>query len=141
MWSALFLDKQRFIPTARMLSAPAGISVQITDLRAQNLEEAVYAWITPYGEALRIGTSKKPVGLRLLSYPAYINRALAGNPSVTPLWEAKDWLRLLEANDSLLAVVHQPPTIDTVAGPLRPYLDIERHLIRATKPPLNRSHR
>jgi hypothetical protein len=47
---------------------------------------------------------------------------------------------LLKAG-SLICYVHQPDEIDTIAGPLRPYLDIERVLIATKKPILNRGHR
>jgi hypothetical protein len=38
-------------------------------------------------------------------------------------------------------VVHQPEPTPTAAGLVRPYLDIERQLIRQHRPLLNRSRR
>jgi hypothetical protein len=41
----------------------------------------------------------------------------------------------------LTAVMHQPEPTPTVAGLIRPYLDVERQLIRQHRPLLNSSRR
>ncbi|MDX8517280.1 hypothetical protein [Mesorhizobium dulcispinae] len=91
--------------------------------------------------AVRIGACGASAGKRLLSYPGYINRSLAGCSGATPKWEALKWLGLLTAHGMLTAVVHQPEPTLTAAGLVRPYLDVERRLIRQHRPLLNRSHR
>lgn len=141
--SRLFLDRLRFRPAAEMKLAADGnsISITITAKEIGELDHAVYAWVTSQGEPLRIGTSQHAVAKRLRSYAVYINRSLAGQGGATPHWEALEWKRLLVHHRCLLAVVHQPAEYLSVAGLIRPCLDVERHLIRDFKPPLNRSHR
>ncbi|WP_276118387.1 GIY-YIG nuclease family protein [Pararhizobium qamdonense] len=117
-----------------------GIHVSITDVVSAQLTETVYVWLDGSGNALRIGTSKPKVSKRLLQYNRYINKALAGLGGGTPLWEANAWLDLVR-EQTLTAVVHQPPEIATVAGMVRPHLDIERLLIQQLNPRLNRSRR
>lgn len=136
------LDLSQFRVAAVMTCVPdaRAIDVTIQDNTAADLEEAVYVWVSLGAEVLRVGTSKGPVRKRLRQYPGYINKALDGGKSQTPLWEADLWLEYLQCGE-LHALVHQPPTIDTVAGPVRPYLDIERTLLASVRPALNRSHR
>ncbi|MER9883898.1 hypothetical protein [Mesorhizobium sp. M0118] len=132
-----------FHPAARMLARAGGaaIEVEIVDVAICALQEVVYAWVDNQGAALRIGTSRSAVRRRLLSYSTYINRSLAGEGGATPEWEAKEWLKLCNDCGELCVFVHHPAVIETTAGPIRPYLDIERVLIRRYKPRLNRSHR
>ncbi|WP_187331587.1 hypothetical protein, partial [Mesorhizobium sp. M4B.F.Ca.ET.172.01.1.1] len=93
------------------------------------------------GKPVRIGTCGASAGKRLLSYPGYINRSLAGRGGATPKWEALKWLNLLPEHGTLTAVVHQPEPTPTAAGLIRRCLDVERQLIRQHRPLLNRSHR
>ena len=60
---------------------------------------------------------------------------------VTPEWEAKGWVELLQKHGFLEARVYLPPEIGTPAGSIRPFLDVERVLIKDFKPSLNRSRR
>ena len=117
-----------------------GILVEVVDAEMAKLEGVIYVWLDKDGNAVRVGTSKQPIGKRMLAYNPHINKSLAGLNSPTPLWEAEQWLALV-TEGQLKAVCHQPPIIETVAGPLRPYLDIERHMIFDMKPTLNRSNR
>ncbi|TPI44139.1 hypothetical protein FJW05_22560 [Mesorhizobium sp. B2-9-1] len=139
----MFLDRERFKPAAEMRLGrdKSSIRVTITDPKACELGEAVYAWVTADGKAVRIGTCGASAGKRLLSYPGYINRSLTGRGGATPKWEALKWLNLLAEHGMLMAVVHQPEPIPSAAGLIRPYLDVERQLIRQHRPLLNRSHR
>ncbi|OHV86827.1 hypothetical protein [Mesorhizobium sp. ORS 3428] len=139
----MFLDRDQFKPAAEMRLGrdKSSILVTVTDQTACELGEAVYAWITADGKPVRIGACGASAGKRLLSYPAYINRSLAGHSGATPKWEALKWLGLLTAHGMLTAVVHQPEPALTAAGWIRPYLDVERQLIRQHRPLLNRSHR
>jgi len=105
------------------------------------LDECVYVWRTPDGRDLRFGTSAGPVGVRLRQYAKHLTASLNGLSSPSPLWEAESWRALLIDHGRLNAFAHQPISIETVAGPLRPFLDIERRLIKLNRPPLNRSHR
>ena len=132
-----------FRPAVRMTLTDEGthIAVQILDAEEAALEESVYVWCTPEGEALRVGTSKAGAWSRLRQYPRYINKRLDGLNSETPAWEAEAWLTLLQEHGHLDAVVLQPSMIMTVAGYLRPYNDLERVLIATLRPRLNRSHR
>jgi hypothetical protein len=134
-WSA-------FTPFASMVLREdnAGIQVHIIDEVAGTLTEAVYVWLGPEDAIIRIGTSKQPVARRMLQYPKHINSTLAGLPSPTPPEEAENWVRLVKASP-IRALVHQPPLVQTVCGPIRPYLDIERTLLSSFKTQLNRSHR
>ncbi len=65
----MFLDRERFKPAAEMrLSRDrSSIRVTITDPKACELGEAVYAWITAHGKAVKIGTCGASAGKRLLS--------------------------------------------------------------------------
>jgi hypothetical protein len=139
----MFLDRERFKPAAEMRLSrdKSSIQVTITDPKACELAEAVYAWITAGGKPVRIGTCGGQAGKRLLSYPGYINRSLTGRGGATPKWEALKWLSLLTEHGMLTAVVHQPEPTPTAAGQVRLYLDIERQLIRQHRPLLNRGHR
>ena len=139
----MFLDRDQFKPAAEMRLGrdKSSIRVTITDPRVCELGEAVYAWITADGQPVRIGTCGSSAGKRLLSYPGYINRSLAGRGGATPKWEALNWLGLLTEHGVLTAVVHQPEPMPTAAGLVRPYLDVERQLIRQHRPLLNRRHR
>jgi hypothetical protein len=139
----MFLDRERFKPAAEMRLSrdKSSIRVTIIDPKACELGEAVYAWITAEGKPVRIGTCGASAGKRLLSYPGYINRSLGGRGGTTPKWEALKWLNLLSEHGMLTAVVHQPEPTPTAAGLIRPYVDIERQLIRQHRPLLNRSRR
>ena len=139
----MILDRERFKPAAEMrLSRDrSSIRVTITDPEVCEFGEAVYVWITADGKAVRIGTCGASAGKRLLSYPGYINRSLTGRGGATPKWEALKWLSLLTEHGMLTAVVHQPEPTKTAAGLVRPYLDVERQLIRQHRPLLNRRHR
>ncbi len=75
------------------------------------------------------------------TFPGYINRSLTGRGGATPKWEALKWLNLLTEHGMLTAVVHQPEPTPTAAGLIRPYLDIERQLIRQHRPLLNSGRR
>ncbi|TGP21743.1 MULTISPECIES: hypothetical protein [unclassified Mesorhizobium] len=137
----MFLDHDQFKPAAEMRLGrdKSSIRVTVTDPKVCELCEAVYVWITADGKPVRIGTCGASAGKRLLSYPGYINRSLAGHGGATPKWEALKWLGLLTAHGMLTAVVHQPEPALTAAGLIRPCLDIERQLIRQHRPLLNRS--
>ncbi|MDG4883880.1 hypothetical protein [Mesorhizobium sp. WSM4884] len=99
----MLLDRDQFKPAAEMRLGrdKSSIRVAITDPAACELGEAVYAWITADGKPVTIGASRAPVGKRLLSYPGYINRSLAGHGGATPKWEALKWLGLLTAHGML----------------------------------------
>ncbi|RWG84169.1 hypothetical protein [Mesorhizobium sp.] len=139
----MFLNRNQFKPAAEMRLGrdKSSIRVTITDQKVCELAEAVYGWITADGKPVRIGTCGSSAGKRLLSYPGYINRSLAGHGGATPKWEALKWLGLLTAHGMLTAVIHQPEPTLTAAGMTRPCLDVERQLIRQHTLLLNRSHR
>lgn len=103
--------------------------------------EVNYAWLSPAVDIIRIGTSKQPIGNRLAAYAKDINKRLQMDKGATPLWEAEAWLEKLKECGHLAAFVHLPDMVETIAGPVRPYLDIERALIAKYRPALNRSHR
>ncbi|MDX8495064.1 hypothetical protein RFN29_26245 [Mesorhizobium sp. VK22B] len=54
----MFLDRDQFKPAAEMRLArdKTSIRVAITDQKACEFSEAVYAWITADGKPVRIGT-------------------------------------------------------------------------------------
>ncbi len=116
------------------------VQVEIIDGELGDLTEIVYVWTTESGEWIRVGTSKAPVKGRLLAYAKDINNALNGARSPTLATEAAEWKRIL-LEGRLIAVVHRPPPTDSIADPVRPYLDIERVLIASKRPPLNRGFR
>ncbi|MBZ9884281.1 hypothetical protein LB535_18175 [Mesorhizobium sp. CA10] len=139
----MFLDRERFKPAAEMRLGrdKSSIRVTITDPKACELGEAVLCLGHRRRKAVRIGTCSASAGKRLLSYPGYINRSLTGRGGATPKWEALKWLNLLAEHGMLMAVVHQPGPTPTAADLIRPYLDVERQLIRQHGPLLNRRHR
>src|SRR3954454_10437066 len=71
----MFLDREQFKPAAEMRLSrdKSSIRVTVTDPKICELGEAVYAWIPPDGQPVRIGTCGASAGKRLLSYPGYIN--------------------------------------------------------------------
>ena len=103
------------------------------------LECVVYVWLDGSGNVIRVGSSKQPIGRRLMPTRSTSTRACRGFEAPPPKGKTAAWLKLAKEGD-LQGVVHQPPLIETVAGPVRPYLDIERTMIAALRPPLNRSH-
>jgi len=115
------------------------IRVAITNPEIATLTEVVYAWVGPNHFALRVGTAMHPVGPRLRLYEPHINKSLDNRPSPTPRKEADGWIGALREGP-VVAVMHQPPLIETAAGVLRPYLNMERQLIRSLRPPFNRTH-
>lgn len=117
------------------------ITVALQETDAVNWTEVNYAWVSPAGDIVRVGTSKQPIGRRLAAYAKDINNRLVLGKGSTPDWEAKRWVSELSVFGHLVAFAHRPPEVDTVAGKIRPYLDIERVLIAKMKPRLNRSHR
>lgn len=128
-------------PVALMTFQNEKVHVEITDQALGEAIEVVYAWTTAAGEWVRVGTSSGPLKKRLFSYAQHITKALEGKKSQTPEWEALRWRELIQKEGQLIALAHQPQHIETIAGNLRPFLDIERVLIREKKPNLNRSHR
>ncbi len=128
-------------PVAVMTFKDNRAYVKITNAALGDMTEVVYVWTTPEGEWLRVGTSRAPLKKRLQNYASHISRALEGKNSPTPLSEAQDWRKLIKKHKQLIALAHQPPYTNTIAGKVRPYLDIERVLISEKRPPLNRSHR
>ena len=138
----MYVDWSQFRPIASMSLSDdrQGIVISITNVVLGAATQVVYVWVDSYGYVLRVGTTKHSVGNRLRQYAPHINRALAGKPSPTPLWEAQKWHSMVSAGE-LTALVHEPPLVSTAAGLIRPYLDIERLMIAGLKPPLNRSHR
>lgn len=137
---ALDFTRFRSVATMSLTEDKQGVVVTITDYEQAASSEAVYLWTDAEGAVLRVGTTRHAVGKRLLEYGRHINRRLAGSKSPTPVWEAHRWLELATAGN-MIALVHVPDTVATIAGPVRPYLDIERVLIHDLKPSLNRSHR
>lgn len=124
-----------------MYLSDGAVRVEITDSELGELTEVVYAWTRESGDYIRVGTSRAPVKGRLLIYETHINRALNGARSPTLATEAAEWKRILLEEGRLIAIVHRPPPTDSIAGPVRPYLDIERVLIATKRPPLNRGFR
>lgn len=117
------------------------VAVHLLESPALRWTEVNYAWLSPAVDIVRIGTSKQPIGNRLAAYAKDINKRLQMDKGATPLWEAEAWLEKLKECGHLAAFVHLPDMVETVAGPVRPYLDIERALIAKYRPVLNRSHR
>lgn len=113
-----------------------GVVIELTDPKLSKLEGIVYAWIDAAGTVIRVGASNNPIGNEMIEYGHRINKSLAGLNGSTPRWEAEQWLALTRQGP-LRALFHQPPTIDTVVGKVRPYLGIERHMIAKLKPVLN----
>ncbi|MBZ7920571.1 hypothetical protein LAC81_02060 [Ensifer adhaerens] len=129
------------IATMTLGADSRSITVELLDSPAIRWTEVNYAWLSPLGDIIRIGTSKQPIGGRLAAYAKDINKRLQFDKGSTPAWEAEAWLQKLGQFGHLTAYVHLPDEVDTVAGPVRPYLDIERALIAKHRPLLNRSHR
>lgn len=135
------IDWSRFCTIAFMSPSEVGngVVVELTDNELSTLEGVVYAWIDQSGTILRVGACNRPIGIAMLALGEDINNTLLGLDSPTPEWEAKQWFALARQG-RLRALGHQPPAIDTVAGRVRPYLSIERHMIAKLKPVLNRGH-
>ncbi|EBV3600203.1 hypothetical protein BO068_005141 [Escherichia coli] len=139
------LDWSDFRKVATMsLREYAKVNVDITDPNIADLIETIYVWFDCDQKPLRVGTRTAKLGSRLLEYAKHINRSLAGHEKPTPRWEAEAWLQQLR-HGTLHALAYQPDVILTPFGEIRPYLDIERVLIRQLKAAglaqLNRSHR
>ncbi len=117
------------------------VVVTITNNELASAEQCVYAWKTGDGLWVRVGSSMHKLGKRLLIHQPHINRSLEGNHKPTPKEQADKWVELLKKHGKIIAFGHQPPFVKTLVGEIRPYLDIERHLIREHRPLLNKSHR
>lgn len=139
--SAPFGAASELIATMALGTDGRSITVDLIESPALVWTEVNYAWLSPVADIIRIGTSKQPIGRRLSAYAKDINNRLQLEKGATPLWEAEAWLQKLRAFGHLMAFVHLPNIVETVAGPVRPYLDIERALIAKYRPMLNRSHR
>ncbi|RAS16093.1 hypothetical protein [Ensifer adhaerens] len=141
MTNTLFGPASEHIATMVLTDDERSISVDLIESPAVMWAEVNYAWLSPAADIIRIGTSKQPIGRRLAAYAKDINKRLQFDKGATPLWEAEAWLQKLREFGHLAAFVHLPDMVETVAGPVRPYLDIERALIAKHRPVLNRSHR
>ncbi len=129
------------VATMSLDSSGKSVSVELTQTPATAWTEVTYAWLSPSAEVLRIGTSNQPIGRRLSAYAKDINKRLREGRGRTPSAEVESWLLRLQEFGRLDAFAHLPSAVETVAGPIRPYLDIERTLIAKYKPILNTSHR
>lgn len=141
MTNTLFGAAAERIATMILGADGRSIAVDLSQSPATKWTEVNYAWLSPAADIIRIGTSKQPIGGRLAAYGKHINQRLRLDRGPTPLWEAEAWLQKLRECGHLAAFVHLPDMVETVAGPVRPYLDIERALIAKHRPVLNRSHR
>jgi len=141
MTNTLFGGASDRIATMTLGVDGRSIDVDLLPSPALLWTEVNYAWLSPAADIIRIGTSKQPVGGRLAAYGNHINQRLRLDRGPTPLWEAEAWLQKLRECGLLAAYVHLPNEVETVAGPIRPYLDIERALIAKYRPALNRSYR
>ncbi len=137
----LFRGASERIATMALGADGRSITVDLIESPALAWTEVNYAWLSPAADIIRIGTSKQPIGGRLAAYAKDINKRLQLDKGSTPTWEADAWLQKLTEFGHLSAFVHLPDMVETVAGPVRPYLDIERALIAKHRPVLNRSHR
>lgn len=117
------------------------VKIAIRDEVVAALEGCVYAWRTPDGQDMRFGTAESKLRQRMQAYGKHITDSLEGRPSPSPEWEAKCWLAQLDRHGRLEAFAHQPDLIETIVGPVRPFLSIEKRMLQLCKPPLNRSRK
>lgn len=122
-------------------NSETSVKVAIRDEKVAALEGCVYAWRTPDGQDMRFGTAEKKLATRIQLYGKHITDSLEGRPSPSPQWESQCWLAQLGRHGRLEAFAHQPDIIDTTAGPLRPFLSVEKRMLQLHKPPLNRSRK
>lgn len=116
----------------------------VTDLhdeRTAHTEGCLYAFVIG-DEIVRIGSTKGPLRKRIRSYDGYITRALNGQPSQTPQWEAAAWReRLLAAGGWGEIWARQGWQVETPVGNVNAYIAEEYVLLERFAPPLNRSSR
>lgn len=112
-------------------------SITIEDAETVALERVVYAFVIE-GEIVRIGSSKNVFRTRLASWQRDVSRALRGERSPTPDWEAQEWKKRL-AHSYGVIFARQGTEVTTPIGTFRAYLDEESVLIGRHRPPLNRN--
>lgn len=117
--------------------------VEVTDPRWAYRSQLIYALLTRDGAWVRIGKSDKPLGQRMRRYAKDLARGLACTKDLnlkegsTKRSEMPIWLDFLEGGPLTFWAI-EPPTISTDYGDVVLLLDLERHLIRKIRPPLNR---
>jgi hypothetical protein len=115
--------------------------IELQNTSTGDLTEAIYAFVID-DEITRIGTSADPPRIRFKSWQRSVTGALQGRRTQTPIEEAKEWKRRLDAHgDGRVFARQAHEVVTSPLGAFRTLLDEERVLLARHRPPLNRSHR
>ena len=87
---------------------------------------------------IRVGSSKNKLKSRMKSWERDVSKALAGQKSSTPIWEANLWKKILK-NKSGDLYFRKGWTVSTPVGQFNSYLSEESFLIGKFLPMMNRS--
>lgn len=112
-------------------------SISVEDAGVVAFEKVIYAFVID-NEIVRIGSSKGVFRARLNAWQRDVSRALNGERSPTPDWEAQEWKGRLGDSYGLI-YARQGTEVTTTIGTFRAYLDEESVLIGRHLPPLNRN--
>lgn len=132
--------RQQMVEVARMRWRRQRIEVEITNHDARNITLAVYIWVDMNNRCIRAGCSKDEIGSRLQRHQKDLNRAASGKGKWPTQDEARRWVTELKKGE-LIAYVHQPRSVSTIVGELRPYRDVELAILRKYQPLLSNSRR
>jgi len=126
--NAANLKKYGLKPVARVHIEGKNLKIEIVDLEAAKHKECIYAFLMGDGY-FRIGSSKEPLGSRLMGYQRDISHALKKEKSPAPPDEAKKWRKALPPGISGVIYARRGTLIKTPIGKFRAYLDEESILI------------
>jgi len=112
--------------------------IHIIDGSLVREQRCIYAFVID-GKVVRIGSSKGVLARRLAAWERDVSRALAGDKSPTPAWEAAAWKELLGTHKFGEIFARPGTDVETPIGRISAYLDEESVLIGRHRPSLNRN--
>lgn len=100
-------------------------------------ERVIYAFLVG-DEIMRVGSSKGRFSHRVSAWTRDVTKALRGQRSSTPLWEAEAWRDHLMKHNGGEVFARVATTVVTPVGEFPAYMDEESILINRHRPRLNR---
>ncbi len=112
--------------------------IETTDFATVGLSGCIYAFVIN-GEIVRVGSSARPLKMRLSEWMRDVSKSLEGGRSPTPTDEAERWRRAVTHDSDCAIYARQGTCVTTTVGSFTAYLDEERIIIAQHRPRLNRS--
>ena len=107
------------------------------DNKFNEIEQSIYIHVID-NKIMRVGSSKNKFKIRMKSWERDVSKALKGQKSSTPLWEAEIWRKKLSNKIGDL-YFRKGWEIETPVGKINSYMSEESFLIGKFKPEMNRS--